>query len=109
MRGGKDGGVQKQAQDAIATIRNARERLGEGPKFKNVDATAINAGREAPRKGFSYQCLSSSLMYWSTEAPSLVSSDLACGLSVIVMAGSKNHSKHGHFPQKLSAGDKRRF
>ena len=44
MRGGETGGVKERAQDAIAAIRDARELLGEGPKFKDVDSTAINAG-----------------------------------------------------------------
>ena len=44
MRGGETGGVKERAQDAIAAIRDARELLGEGPRFKDVDSTAINAG-----------------------------------------------------------------
>jgi hypothetical protein len=36
--------VKGNAQEAIAAIRNARELLGEGPRFKDVDGTAINAG-----------------------------------------------------------------
>ena len=48
MRGGEIGGIKKEADTAIAAIRNAREMLGEGPRFKDVDATAINAG-DAPQ------------------------------------------------------------
>ena len=44
MRGGEIGGIKKEADEAIAKIRNAREILGVGPRFKEVDATAINAG-----------------------------------------------------------------
>ena len=43
IRGG-GAGVKGNAQEAIAAIRNARELLGEGPRFKEVDGTAINAG-----------------------------------------------------------------
>ena len=44
MRGGETGGVKQKAQDAIAAIRNAKELLGEGPRFKDVDSVAFNAG-----------------------------------------------------------------
>ena len=44
MRGGETGGFKERAQDAIVAIRNAKELLGEGPRFKDVDSVAINAG-----------------------------------------------------------------
>ncbi len=43
IRGG-GGGIKGNAQEAIAAIRNARVRLGEGPRFKDVDGIAINKG-----------------------------------------------------------------
>ena len=43
IRGG-GAGVKGDAEEAIAAIRNVRELLGEGPRFKDVDGTAINAG-----------------------------------------------------------------
>lgn len=40
--------MKKEADEAIAAMRNAREMLGEGPRFKDVDACAINAGELSP-------------------------------------------------------------
>ena len=39
--GGKAG---EEAEKAIEAIRDAKKLLGEGPRFREVDATAINAG-----------------------------------------------------------------
>ena len=44
--GGKAG---EEAEKAIEAIRDAKKLLGEGPRFKEVDASAINAGDASSR------------------------------------------------------------
>ena len=44
--GGKAG---EEAEKAIEAIRDAKNLLGEGPRFSEVDASAINAGKKHSR------------------------------------------------------------
>ena len=44
--GGKAG---EEAEKAIEAIRDAKKLLGEGPRFREVDASAINSGNTSSR------------------------------------------------------------
>ena len=49
IRGGGGGKAGQEAEKAIEAIRDAKKLLGKGPRFREVDASAINAGKTALR------------------------------------------------------------
>ena len=92
MRGGETGGVKQKAQDAIAAIRNAKELLGEGPRFRDVDSVAFNAGDTRQQ----------SIIVAAPRSPALrsifISLALVCALLAVSQAPSKSEQGHGFHP-----------